>query len=202
MPDSFDLELHPPYDSMLKLYGDVAANQLMILEAYAAEGLEPTCRAGCSACCHQLVMTTMAEARATAELIHDLPEAELRRLELSLEGWLSATSDLRRRLQEAADDELEPVVEAIASDYWRKRIPCPFLREGLCAVYEVRPLACRHHFSLSDPELCAANDVENVEGMETMEESFFFAQDAIPEAETEIGMFPELVLLGLRTEQD
>lgn len=197
MSDSFELELHPPYDSMARLYQDVEANQLLILKAYQAEGFIPTCHAGCDACCHQLVMTTMAEARATASFMQNLPRAEQDRLEARLDEWLAATPKLRRRLQESPDAELEPIVEGIATDYWSQRIPCPFLKEGLCAVYEARPLACRHHFSLSDPALCAAEEVEEVERMETMEEAFFFAQDAVPEAETEIGMFPELVSLHL-----
>lgn len=199
MSDDFELELHPPYDSMIRLYQDVEANQLLILEAYKAEGFTPTCHAGCDACCHQLVMTTSAEARAAASFMRGLPRAEQARLAARLDGWLEATGALRQRLQEVHDDELEPVVEAIATDYWLQRIPCPFLNEGLCALYEARPLACRHHFSLSDPALCAVKDVEDVERMETMEEAFFFAQDAVPEAETEIGMFPELVNLHLGT---
>lgn len=30
------------------------------------------------------------------------------------------------------------------------RVPCPFLKEGQCSVYPVRPAACRTHFNLSD----------------------------------------------------
>ena len=189
-----ELELTPPYASMLLLYEAVEANQQKILAAYASEGWVPSCRSGCDACCHQLVMATMAEAQATADGVRNSPHRT--RLEQSLECWLEKTRDLRRKLQNVADDMLESEVETIAAAYWDQRIPCPFLLDRHCAIYEVRPLACRHHFSLSDPSLCAQAE-EGIERMETMEEAFFFAQDALPESETEIGMFPELVGLCL-----
>lgn len=40
------------------------------------------------------------------------------------------------------------------TDKWRG-VPCPFLRDGRCAVYEVRPLTCRTYFNMSDTtEIC------------------------------------------------
>jgi Fe-S-cluster containining protein len=34
------------------------------------------------------------------------------------------------------------------------KIPCPFLSEGVCRIYEQRPLACREYFVTSPPEWC------------------------------------------------
>lgn len=192
-----ELELTPPYASMRDFYRDVERNLAVVLDAYAADGVVPTCRKGCDACCHQLVMTTMAEAREAARWIRTQPLDEQERLVRSLEAWLEASADLRRRLQEGADADLEALVDGLASEYWARRIPCPFLQGGACSVYEARPLICRHHFSVSDPELCRSGEEDVIERMETMDEVFFFAQDAIPEEESEIGMFPELVLLAL-----
>lgn len=40
--------------------------------------------------------------------------------------------------------------------------PCPFLKKGICSIYEVRPTACRTHFNISEyPEVC---DVINFPG--------------------------------------
>lgn len=33
-------------------------------------------------------------------------------------------------------------------------LPCPLLAEGVCTVYELRPIACRACHSYSDPALC------------------------------------------------
>ncbi|HEY9857829.1 MAG TPA: YkgJ family cysteine cluster protein [Stenomitos sp.] len=193
-----EIELNPPYASMLDFYRDVERNLTVVLDSYAAEGMAPTCQKGCDACCHQMVMTTMAEARAAARWIREQSPEEQERLMQSLEQWLAASADLRRRLQEGADEDLEALVDGLATEYWAQRIPCPFLKGGACSIYEARPLICRHHFSLSDPELCRTGEEDIIERMETMDEVFFFAQDAIPEEEAEIGMFPELVLLAVR----
>lgn len=193
-----EIELFPPYAAMADFYRDVERNLAVVLETYAADGLEPTCFKGCDACCHQLVMTTMAEAREAARWIRLQSPPEQERLRQSLEQWLVASADLRRRLQEGVDGDLEDLVEGLATEYWAQRLPCPFLAGGSCSMYEARPLICRHHFSLSDPELCRAGEEDVIERMETMDEVFFFAQDAIPEEAAEIGMFPELVLVALQ----
>ncbi|SHH63215.1 YkgJ family cysteine cluster protein [Ferrimonas marina] len=36
----------------------------------------------------------------------------------------------------------------------QERTPCPFLKDGECSVYEVRPLACRMKLSGDDPAMC------------------------------------------------
>ncbi len=193
-----EIELTPPYASMADFYRDVERNLAVVLDTYAAEGHAPTCRKGCDACCHQLVMTTMAEAREAARWIRSQPVPEQERLAVSLEQWLEATEVLRRRLQEGADAELETLVDGLATEYWAQRIPCPFLQAGSCSMYAARPLICRHHFSLSDPELCRTGEEDIIERMETMDDVFFYSQEAIPEEEAEIGMFPELVLVALQ----
>lgn len=193
-----EIELNPPYASMADFYQDVEHNLAVVLDTYAADGVAPTCFKGCDACCHQLVMTTMAEAREAARWIRAQPVPEQERLMRSLDAWLLASAELRRRLQAGVDDDLEALVEGLATEYWAQRIPCPFLHAGSCSMYEARPLICRHHFSVSDPELCRAGEEDVIERMETMDEVFFFAQEAIPEEEAEIGMFPELVRLALQ----
>jgi Fe-S-cluster containining protein len=193
----FELQLDPPYASMSDLYRDVERNLVLVLEAYAADGLTPSCQRGCDACCHQLVMTTVAEADAAAEAIRAWPSADRAWLDGRLTEWLDTTADLRDRLQAESDGDIEALVEDLAAEYWQRRVACPFLHEGACRLYESRPLICRHHFSLSDPALCAEAEGEAIERMETMEDAFFFAQDAIPADRSEVGMFPELVALAL-----
>ena len=41
---------------------------------------------------------------------------------------------------------------------------CPFLKENICSIYEIRPVACRNHLSVSDPALCqtAPEQVQNI----------------------------------------
>ncbi len=192
---AIEIELHPPYATMLELYRDSDRNLEIVLDRYAAEGIKPTCQRGCAACCHQLVMATAAEAGIAAGHLLELPDGDRQSLDARLALWLEDTADLRRRLQESADGDLEAVTEELAAAYWQRRIACPFLAEGNCAIYAVRPLACRHHFSVSEPDLCRLAPDGVVERMVAVEEAFFASQDAIFEEQAEIGIFPELVWL-------
>ncbi|MBM3267568.1 MAG: YkgJ family cysteine cluster protein [Candidatus Sericytochromatia bacterium] len=190
-------DLSPPYSSTADLYEDVERNLRIVLAAHAAEGIVSSCRPGCDACCHQLVMSTQAEADATAKFVAGLPAAESGELKARLAAWADRTRSWRRRLQDGADGDVEALVETLAAEYWAERVPCPFLVDRRCAVYPARPLACRHHFAVSDPAECERGDAERILRIEALDDAFFLAQDAIPEDQAEIGFFPELVTLSL-----
>lgn len=42
------------------------------------------------------------------------------------------------------------------------RLPCPFLENDRCMVYEARPLVCRTYVVESNPQECATNPFRNV----------------------------------------
>jgi len=39
---------------------------------------------------------------------------------------------------------------------------CIFLENDLCSVYDMRPMACRHHITIADPALCLIDQATNV----------------------------------------
>lgn len=41
-------------------------------------------------------------------------------------------------------------------DYMRAGLVCPLLKNGVCLVYENRPLGCRAHNATKDPALCGS----------------------------------------------
>ncbi|MCM0020141.1 MAG: YkgJ family cysteine cluster protein [Tagaea sp.] len=77
------------------------------------------CKAGCGWCCHQHVAILPAEAVAVALAIAGTPLAE--KFDREAPAILGTTNEARKKA----------------------RRPCPFLIEGSCAVYEVRPNRCR-----------------------------------------------------------
>jgi len=164
-----------------------------ILEAHESEGRTPSCKPGCAACCHQLVVATVAEANAAIAWTRSWPAEQRRALDERLATWLSRTEPMRRAFQEAAGGDLEAEVEHIAETYWRERPACPFLVDAMCSIHPVRPLACRHHFSLSPPERCQADEPDGIDQMAELDDALFEASDTLPEEATEIGIFPELV---------
>ena len=89
------------------------------------------CRAGCDACCHLYVMVPpgMAEAMARHLVAHLDP---------------SAIAALKTELQKAVDAAQN------LPDPSKLHYRCPLLgADGLCTVYEVRPLTCRAFTSKS-----------------------------------------------------
>ena len=94
------------------------------------------CREGCAHCCHQRVGVTVPEALAIfATLEATRSPAELGGLGERVERAYRATRGLTR-------DERNSPEHA-----------CPLLDNGLCSVYEVRPLACRGAHS-TDEQAC------------------------------------------------
>lgn len=75
------------------------------------------CRRGCDSCCHQRFSVFAIEAAALRE---------------SLARLGAADPDLRARIREQADDPAH-------------RHHCALLVDGVCAVYDERPLICRAH---------------------------------------------------------
>src|ERR1039458_6815857 len=94
----------------------------------AASGLKVSCKAGCGACCRQMVPLTIFEAEALAAWIRTLPESRQRELAsrfhealfkiaaaglidpMANERWLAETESARQ----------------LALDYLYQRVPCPF----------------------------------------------------------------------------
>ncbi|MGQ0612790.1 MAG: YkgJ family cysteine cluster protein [Planctomycetaceae bacterium] len=105
------------------------------LDAVAAASPERprrACASRCTACCHLRVLVGPVETAALAEMLRALPGRE---------AILARVRDNSLRAGGLG-----------AAQHHRARIPCALLTsDGLCALYEVRPLACRAHTSSSLP---------------------------------------------------
>jgi Fe-S-cluster containining protein len=121
-----------------------------------AEGMQVSCKAGCGACCRQLVPLSATEARQIQELVQEMPaprraivEARFAsaRQRLAEAGLLLA---LQETLIVAPRERL-----AHADAYFALGVPCPFLENESCSIYEERPLICREYVVVSPPECCA-----------------------------------------------
>lgn len=129
------------------------------LDASAKRGSSASCQAGCDACCRQLITLSPLEAHAIADYVDRSPELAAKSEE-ALERWRSDTAwrlDLSESIEHfrQADGYVSgPEGGRLEADYWAAGIACPFLHEGRCSIYEVRPFNCREHYVLSDPLLC------------------------------------------------
>jgi Fe-S-cluster containining protein len=120
-------------------------------------GRTVSCKAGCGACCRQMVPLSIFEAEALSAWIRTLPESRQQELAgrfhqalLKLAGaglidrmvnedWLAETETARK----------------LAIDYFYQRVPCPFLEDESCSIHPFRPLICREYLVTSPPEHCA-----------------------------------------------
>ena len=137
--------------------GEEAA-ELEVQQAIAA-GQTISCRMGCAACCRMLVPLSAPEAFALQEYVEQLPTYQrthlLNRLNdtknrVKRAGLWDRMRDVAEASKQVPDEELDPINRS----YYALRIPCPYLENEMCSIYESRPSACRELFVTSPAELC------------------------------------------------
>jgi Fe-S-cluster containining protein len=118
----------------------------LVVDAAALNSSRPiSCKAGCSACCHQKVDLGTFEAA--------LIEAYLK------ENRIAVDTERLRKQTEALKGEPGSYEKLPFED---RR--CVFLSAGqTCSIYSVRPLMCRRHFVQSDPALCRKEEFFRLE---------------------------------------
>jgi len=131
------------------------------------EGYHISCRAGCGACCRQMVPLSIFEAEALAEWIHTLPQEQQDHLRDRFHAALLALRDagILERLDPTTWVNGSPEVEKLVADYLAQKIPCPFLQDESCSIHPIRPLICREYLVTSPPEFCVSPSRDNVVGV-------------------------------------
>jgi Fe-S-cluster containining protein len=175
-----------------------AITQKVSDEAQAA-GHPISCRAGCAACCRQMVPVSAFEAEALTRWIRSLPEkyqAEVeRRFQRALTTLRNAGVIEKLLDPRWATDEAFATEATVA--YFNAHVACPFLEDENCGIYSIRPLACREYMVTSPPELCqdpATNSVAGVDfPLKLTRVFFFFSRKAVSDPR---GWFPLVFLLA------
>lgn len=125
----------------------VAINKIQLVVDTA--GLNPSrpisCKAGCSACCHQKVDLGAFEGELIEKYLHENP------VPIDRERLRKQTEALKG---EAGSFEKLPFEDR----------RCVFLSaDQTCSIYSVRPLMCRRHFVQSDPAICRSEEFFRLE---------------------------------------
>jgi Fe-S-cluster containining protein len=89
------------------------------------------CKEGCSWCCYQTVPVTAPEAFAIADFIRSSED------QTTLEATMAKLKEGSQRTQGLTPRERT-----------KQHVPCSFLDEGKCSIYQVRPLACSEFTSM------------------------------------------------------
>ncbi len=130
-------------------------------------GREVSCRAGCGACCRQMVPLNVFEAEALTQWLQSLPAERQAELAERFHRALCALRDAGM-IDKLVREDWVPEEETgtqLAVDYFHARVPCPFLENERCSIHPIRPLACREYLVTSPPELCQDPSVNDVCGV-------------------------------------
>jgi Fe-S-cluster containining protein len=128
-------------------------------EVVAKQGEIIACRAGCSACCEQLVMIWAGEAELIADWLRAPENADIRQKFVdAYASWRDALGDSIDRIIAFTDagDTKEQFAALVA--HWRRHVVCAFNRDGLCTIYPVRPVLCRSYHALDTSDNCRPAD--------------------------------------------
>ncbi len=117
-------------------------------------GRQVSCRAGCGACCRQMVAISPPEAFYMMDLLDSFEPVH--RAEV-MERIERIVSELEK--QQMIDELMNPqyvdaAVLPIARKYFLLRMPCPFLVDESCSIHPHRPVVCREYNVTSPAELC------------------------------------------------
>ena len=133
-------------------------------EAAAKDGGTITCGKGCSGCCQAYMQASIAECEAIVYYLYRDEEA-LRAFLVNYPSWrqkLAENGDIWRecgdRWEKKQKDTTNETArsELVESEkrYLNQRLPCPFLADNACTIYEVRPLTCAALVSTTPPDWC------------------------------------------------
>ncbi len=125
------------------------------------EGRAISCRAGCGACCRQLVPLAPSEARALARLVDALPEPRRSVIRGRFDDGLArleAAGLLGRMGTRTAEERA-----ALGIAYFQQAIACPFLEDESCSIHPDRPMACREYLVTSPAENCRTPSADTIE---------------------------------------
>lgn len=160
-----------PVTAIVPLMRRLGEEAQALEEAQASsEGKARSCQKGCAACCRMMVPIAPPEAFTLMECIQSLPSAQQQRIAQRFAASKSTllAHGLWPRLVEIGESSRPPddeALEPINQKYYALRMPCPFLEDDACSIYEQRPSACRELLVTSPAEQCQdllANSVEPI----------------------------------------
>jgi Fe-S-cluster containining protein len=151
-------DMLPLFHGLTNLVVDIAEKNV------EQQGEHVSCRAGCGACCRQIVPISESEAHAVRKLVDDMTEPRRTQVKERFAAGVKrmAEAGMLKRLRTI---ERERDATELGLTYFRVGVPCPFLEEESCSIHKDRPLACREYLVTSPPEYCAQQEPGKVRGV-------------------------------------
>ena len=126
------------------------------------------CHKGCFVCCVLYVEANLQECESIAFYLYqhlDVMEFFLSQYE-AWKGRMRSLGTPFSRCEEVLHEEREGKISQrdqamlldALSHYHEQDIPCPFLRDGECSIYDVRPFICVNHYVTTPQDWCRASN--------------------------------------------
>lgn len=118
-----------------------------------------SCRKGCGNCCKQLVPLAIPEAFFLNDLINTFSHKML----VKIKHRFTKIIDIVKN--EGLLENLKNPGKNIHIDiaYFNLAMECPFLEDGICAIYQYRPFICREYYVTSDAAYCSNLEMDRIQ---------------------------------------
>lgn len=148
---------------LLPVVFSLADAVVALSESWAVEnGKTVSCRAGCGACCRQLVPVSEVEALHLAEVVAAMPEDRRERVTERFRDACARAEPVLESLHAVSGEAAVAAMGEAVAPYFALGIACPFLEEESCSIHADRPAVCREYLVTSSPEHCARMDSAQV----------------------------------------
>lgn len=155
-------------EEMLPVFYGVGGALVQIgADAATAAGEQISCRAGCGACCRQLVPLSEHEARAISEMVLNMEEPRRTTILLRFREAIRRVEQagLRKDIENIHLLENDKEVSRVGLAYFHLGVPCPFLEDESCSIHPERPMSCREYLVTTDPEHCKHPEQRRTRGV-------------------------------------
>ena len=127
-----------------------------------SDGFAVPCRKGCTACCYHLICLSVPEALRLTEEMLIMPLDKRKKIMQSshriAEKVQKKTSKIISLLNNLTKQEVMNYymqLMKISDWYFDQKLPCPFLHNNLCMIYECRPIVCIQHLVADSTSPCS-----------------------------------------------
>ncbi len=120
-----------------------------VVQKNIEQGRRIPCCQGCSNCCKYLVTVSSAEVFSFADDVKKLDSLFYKYVQRKA---LLACKKMLKKKSPVFSSNYQ--LDALSDWYKSLNFSCPFLFEGHCSIYDVRPIACREYFITGSPNVC------------------------------------------------
>lgn len=125
---------------------------------YRMKRVPAVCINKCYHCCYQPVFVHISEQLVILDYLkNNFSKEALNVFKIILENWFTYFNNNTPTDKPLVSGDVDNFTKQMMQD----KVPCLFLRDGECAIYPVRPLACRTYSVNDSSDICKSDPSRN-----------------------------------------